>query len=97
MERPERSEGKRNGARPSVALALAPCFCFSSLAFWVLFFCFIGCLPCFFCLLGLFRSIAGDVEFQDHTVMHEPVDGRRGRHRILEDVFPTRERQVAGQ
>jgi TROVE domain len=33
----------------------------------------------------------------DDTVMHQPVDGRSGGHRVLEDLFPLRERQVARQ
>src|SRR5262245_34277843 len=50
-----------------------------------------------FRLLRLFRSVARQVEFDDHAVMHQPIDGRRRRHRILEDRFPARERQVARQ
>lgn len=30
-------------------------------------------------------------------MMDEPIDGRRGGHRVLEDRLPLRERQVAGQ
>src|SRR5678815_983777 len=49
-----------------------------------------------FGLLGLFHSIAWDVEFENYTVMNQPVDrGGRG-HRVFEDPFPFGERQIAG-
>ena len=48
-------------------------------------------------LLGLLGTITGDVQLQDHAVVHQPIDRRRGRHRVLEDRLPTRKRQVAGQ
>src|SRR5207302_8225479 len=48
-------------------------------------------------LLGLLRAVARQVQLDDHAVVDEPVDRRRGRHRILEDRLPARERQVARQ
>lgn len=47
-------------------------------------------------LRGL-QAVAAKVQFDDHTVVHQAVDGRRGGHGILEDLLPMRERQVAGQ
>ena len=47
----------------------------------------------FLCLL---KPEAGDVQLEDHAVMHESVDGGRRGHRVLEDRFPFAERQVAG-
>lgn len=41
-----------------------------------------------------FKSVAGQVEFQDHTVMHQTVYGGGGVHRIVKDRFPLREGQV---
>jgi hypothetical protein len=38
-----------------------------------------------FCILiplGLLHPVAGDVQLQHYAVMHQPVDGRHGRHRI---------------
>src|SRR5437870_6632127 len=49
----------------------------------------------FFGLLGLFQAITRNVQFQNHAVVHQPVDGRRRGHRIFENGFPLRERQVA--
>lgn len=47
-------------------------------------------------LLGLFDAIALQVQFQDHAVVYKPVDRGSGRHWVLEDRFPLRERQIAG-
>lgn len=38
--------------------------------------------------LGRFESVAGDIQFDDHAVVHQTVDGCGGRHRILEDGGP---------
>ncbi len=38
--------------------------------------------------LGLFESIAGDVQFDDHRVMDQTIDRGSGRHRILENLLP---------
>src|SRR5207244_8040096 len=46
-------------------------------------------------LLGLLRAVARQVQLDDHAVVDQPVDRRRGRHRILEDRLPARKRQVA--
>jgi len=46
---------------------------------------------------GFLEPIAGNVEFQDHAVVDEPIDGCRRGHGILEDLLPLAERQVAGQ
>ena len=40
--------------------------------------------------------VAWEVELQDGRVVHQPIDGGRGRHRVLEDPFPVAEHQVAG-
>ncbi len=42
--------------------------------------------------LGLLQPVTGDVQLQDHAVMHQAVDRRRRRHRVLENHFPLRER-----
>ena len=47
-------------------------------------------------LLSHSGSIAGDVEFQDDRVVDHPVDGRRRRHWVGEDVLPLGEDQVRG-
>ena len=47
-------------------------------------------------LRGL-HAITGQIQFQDHTVMNQSIDGRGGGHGILEDLLPVREHQVAGQ
>ena len=39
---------------------------------------------------------AGDIEFQQDRVMHQPIDRRGGRHLIAEDPIPVREDQIAG-
>ena len=41
-------------------------------------------------------SIACDVEFDDHGLVHDTVDRRSSGHRILEDLVPLREHEVAG-
>src|ERR1700676_5595458 len=48
-------------------------------------------------LLSLLHSVAGDVQFHDDRVVHQPVDGCRRGHRVLEDSLPLGERKVAGQ
>ena len=48
-----------------------------------------------FGFLGLFDSIARDIQFEDHAMMHEAVNRRCCRHRIFEDALPLREGQVA--
>ena len=45
---------------------------------------------------GVFESIAGQVEFEDDTVVDEAVDRSRRRHLVLEDLFPLREGKIAG-
>ena len=45
-------------------------------------------------LLSGFRSDAGSGELEHDGVMHDAIDGRRGGHRILEDLVPFREHQV---
>lgn len=45
---------------------------------------------------GVFKSIAGQVEFEDDTVVDEVVDRSRRRHLVLEDLFPLREGKIAG-
>ncbi len=47
-------------------------------------------------LLECFQSIAGQVELQDHAVMHDAIYGGGCGHRILEDAFPVAEGEVAG-
>src|SRR5208283_5354874 len=46
-------------------------------------------------LLRLLGTITGNIQLQDHAVVHQSIDRRRGRHRVLEDRLPTRKRQVA--
>ena len=46
-------------------------------------------------LPGFLRAHALPVELQDDGVMHQAVNGRHGRHRILEDLVPFGEDQVA--
>ncbi len=46
-------------------------------------------------LLRRFEAIAGDVQLDDHRMVDQSVDRRSGRHRVLEDLFPFAERQVA--
>src|SRR5581483_10913538 len=51
-------------------------------------------------LLGLLRllcPVARHVQLDNDAVIHQPVDRRRRRHRVLEDRLPPRERQVARQ
>ena len=45
---------------------------------------------------GVLGPEAGDIEFQQHRVMHEAIDGRGRRHLIAEDPIPLREDQIAG-
>ena len=52
----------------------------------------LGTLPSSF---GLFEAVASHVEFQYDAVVDQAVNGRRGRHRVLEDALPFREGQVA--
>ena len=47
--------------------------------------------------LSFLHSVAGDIQFHDDRVVHEPVDGCGRGHWILEDPFPLGERQIAGQ
>src|SRR5262249_61939733 len=47
-------------------------------------------------LLGLLFPIARNVQFDDHAVVHQPINRRRRHHRVFEDPFPFRERQVSG-
>ena len=45
-------------------------------------------------ILGMLESVAGDIQLQDHTVVHQPVDrGCRG-HGIFEDPFPFRKGEI---
>jgi hypothetical protein len=44
-----------------------------------------------------FGSVARHVDLHDHAVMHQAIHRGRGRHRVLEDLFPLRERQIARQ
>jgi len=53
-------------------------------------------LLCFLPLLRRFKSVARQVEFKDHAVMHKPVHGRRRDRGILEDLLPLGEGQVTG-
>ena len=39
-------------------------------------------------LFRLLQAEARDVEFQDHAVMDQSVDGCRGSHRVFENVLP---------
>ena len=39
-------------------------------------------------LLGCVSPVAGDVEFQDDGVVHDPVDGRSGGHGVGEYALP---------
>ena len=41
-------------------------------------------------LLGRLQAVAGDVQLQDHAVMHQAIDRRRCRHGVLEDRLPLR-------
>ena len=51
---------------------------------------------CFrFRFLGLLDAVARDVQLEDDAVVHEAVNRSRGSHRVFEDTFPLRERQVA--
>ena len=38
--------------------------------------------------LRVLGAEAGDIEFQQHRVMHQAIDGRGGRHLIAEDPIP---------
>src|SRR6185437_176016 len=44
--------------------------------------------------LSGFRTDAGTQELQYDRVMHDPINGRRGGHRVFEDLVPFREHQV---
>lgn len=44
-----------------------------------------------------FHTEARYVPFDDHTVMHEPIDGCGSRHRVSEDLVPVAESEVARQ
>ena len=37
---------------------------------------------------GLFSTVARHIQFQNYTVVYKSINGRRGRHRILEDDIP---------
>ena len=39
-------------------------------------------------VLGGLQTVAGNVQLDDDTVMHQAVDGRSGGHRVLEDLLP---------
>ena len=43
------------------------------------------------------ETVTSDVQFQNHAVVNEAVDGGRGRHRVLEYLLPLRERKIARQ
>src|SRR5712691_11282774 len=47
-------------------------------------------------LLGVLHPVTRDVQLDDHAMMHQPVDRSRRHHRVFEDGFPLRERQIAG-
>jgi hypothetical protein len=64
--------------------AVGSCFCFPQP---VISTAFQGCLRFVFGLLGLFDSVARDVEFKDDAMMNQPIDGCRRGHRVLEDAF----------
>ena len=46
--------------------------------------------------LGLFASVTGHSELKDSRVMDDTVYSSHGRHRVLEDLLPLGEHQVAG-
>src|SRR5580692_6573183 len=48
-------------------------------------------------LLGLFDPVTQNVELQDDAVVHKSINGRSRGHGVLEDSFPFRKRQIAGQ
>jgi hypothetical protein len=43
--------------------------------------------------LGRFHPVAYNVELQNHAVMHQPVNGSSGHHRVFKDLLPLGERQ----
>jgi hypothetical protein len=75
--------------------AVGSCFCFPQP---VISTAFQGCLGFVFGLwkrpqvavdvvLGLFDSLARDVELKDDAMMNQPINGCRRGHRVLEDAF----------
>lgn len=50
-----------------------------------------------FGLLCRFHTETRHVQFDDHAVMHEAIDRCCGRHRILEDLVPFAESEIARQ
>jgi hypothetical protein len=45
---------------------------------------------------GRLGAVAVAVKLKDRRVMHEPVDGGHGRHRVFEDLVPLAEDLVRG-
>jgi len=48
----------------------------------------------FSCCVWPLRVDAWDVEFDDHRVMDQPIDGRGDGHGVLENLLPFRKRQI---
>jgi hypothetical protein len=46
-------------------------------------------------LFRFLRRIARNIQFDNHAVMHQPVDGRRRYHGVFEDSFPFGKRRIA--
>src|SRR5207245_9135495 len=49
-----------------------------------------------FAFAGFLDSVTRQIHLDDDAVMHQPVHRCRGRHRVLENLLPFRERQIAG-
>ena len=47
-------------------------------------------------LLGVFHAVTGNVQFDDHAMVHQAVDGSSRHHGVFEDRFPFGKRQIAG-
>jgi len=45
-------------------------------------------------ILSMLKPIAGDVQLQDHAVVHQTVDGRCRGHEIFEDPLPFGKREI---
>jgi hypothetical protein len=50
-----------------------------------------------FFLLRDFHLVARQIQFQNHAVVNQAIDGRGGRHRSFEDSFPFAKDEIAGQ
>ena len=46
-------------------------------------------------LFGVLHPVARDVQLDYHAMMHQSIDRRGRHHRVFEDGFPLRERQIA--